>query len=528
MSNVRRVYVEKKPDFAVKAKELKHEIKHYLGITTVEAVRVLIRYDVENISEETYKKALYTVFSEPPVDDIYEETFDYGDAKVFTVEFLPGQFDQRADSAEQCVKLLNENEEPIIRSAITYVIEGAITDEQFAAIKKHCINPVDSRAIGMEKPKTLVQEFDDPADVIIFDGFKDMAEDKLKELYLSLNLAMTFKDFLHIQNYFKNEEKRDPSMTEIRVLDPFWDSKGLVTPEDWRAFCAPTVALLRYPKSAWFEDETFTAKAEVYNFGAAALKNAKIRWSITDGSGKAIAKGSLKSQTVGTDGVFPVGEFSAPLGKVRGPQKLTVHLNVGEKTSNSWDIWVYPRNAQLMQSDTEVLYTTEFGEQAKQYLAAGKKVVLTPAPNKVKGRKSTFHNHFWNPIMFAWAPMTIGCLIHAEQPVFADFPTSYHTDWQWWDILENAKVIEMQQTPRQLRPFIQVIDSFDNNEKLGIGFEARVGGGKLLVLAVDTKKKMDQRPATRQLLESIDRYVRSDRFAPEVTLDESFITSFMR
>ena len=120
------------------------------------------------------------------------------------------------------VKLLNEDEEQIIRSAITYVIEGAITDEQFAAIKKHCINPVDSRAIGMEKPKTLVQEFDDPADVIIFDGFKDMAEDKLKELYLSLNLAMTFKDFLHIQNYFKNEEKRDPSMTEIRVLDTYW------------------------------------------------------------------------------------------------------------------------------------------------------------------------------------------------------------------------------------------------------------------------------------------------------------------
>ena len=195
MSSVRRVYVEKKPDFAVKAKELKHEIKHYLGITTVEAVRVLIRYDVENISEETYKKALYTVFSEPPVDDIYEETFDYGDAKVFTVEFLPGQFDQRADSAEQCVKLLNENEEPIIRSAITYVIEGAITDEQIAAIKKHCINPVDS---------------------------SDMADDKLKELYSSLTLAMTFKDFLNIQNYFKNEEKRDPSMTEIRVLDTYW------------------------------------------------------------------------------------------------------------------------------------------------------------------------------------------------------------------------------------------------------------------------------------------------------------------
>ena len=162
-------------------------------------------------------------FCRAPVDDLYLENFEAAaGSRIFSVEFLPGQFDQRADSAEQCVKLLNENEEPIIRSAITYVIEGNITDEQFAAIKKHCINPVDSRAIGMEKPKTLVQEFDDPADVIIFDGFKDMAEDKLKELYLSLNLAMTFKDFLHIQNYFKNEEKRDPSMTEIRVLDTYW------------------------------------------------------------------------------------------------------------------------------------------------------------------------------------------------------------------------------------------------------------------------------------------------------------------
>ena len=223
MSNVRRVYVEKKPAYAVQAKELKHEISSYLGIKTVTAVHVYIRYDVENISEEVFEKACTCVFSEPPVDVLYKEQIPMAEgARVFSVEYLPGQFDQRADSAEQCVKLLNENEEPIIRSAITYVIEGAITDEQFAAIKKHCINPVDSRAIGMEKPKTLVQEFDDPADVIIFDGFKDMAEDKLKELYLSLNLAMTFKDFLHIQNYFKNEEKRDPSMTEIRVLDTYW------------------------------------------------------------------------------------------------------------------------------------------------------------------------------------------------------------------------------------------------------------------------------------------------------------------
>ena len=221
MGNVRRVYVEKKPDFAVKAKELKHEVKHYLGIAA-DQVRVLIRYDVENVSDATYQKALQTVFSEPPVDDIYEENFDAEGGNVFSVEFLPGQFDQRADSAEQCVKLLNEDEEPIIRSATTYVIKGDITEDELEAIKKYCINPVDSRETGMDKPDTLVQNFDEPADVAVFDGFIDMAEAQLKELYSSLNLAMTFKDFLHIQNYFKNTEKRNPSVTEIRVLDTYW------------------------------------------------------------------------------------------------------------------------------------------------------------------------------------------------------------------------------------------------------------------------------------------------------------------
>ena len=223
MSNVRRVYVEKKPSFAVKAKELKHEISSYLGIQTVTNVRELIRYDVENISDDVFEKACHTVFAEPPVDDLYLEKFEAADgAHVFSVEFLPGQFDQRADSAVQCVQFLDENAQPIIRSATTYVIEGDITEEEFEAIKNHCINPVDSRETGLQKPETLVTEFKDPEDVKIFDGFRDMDEAPLKELYSSLNLAMTFKDFLHIQNYFKNEEKRDPSMTEIRVLDTYW------------------------------------------------------------------------------------------------------------------------------------------------------------------------------------------------------------------------------------------------------------------------------------------------------------------
>ena len=190
---------------------------------SVTNVRELIRYDVENISDDVFEKACHTVFAEPPVDDLYLEKFEAADgAHVFSVEFLPGQFDQRADSAVQCVQFLDENAQPIIRSATTYVIEGDITEEEFEAIKNHCINPVDSRETGLQKPETLVTEFKDPEDVKIFDGFRDMDEAPLKELYSSLNLAMTFKDFLHIQNYFKNEEKRDPSMTEIRVLDTYW------------------------------------------------------------------------------------------------------------------------------------------------------------------------------------------------------------------------------------------------------------------------------------------------------------------
>ena len=223
MSGVKRVFVEKKKPFAVNAKELLEEIGGYLGIKTITDVRVLIRYDIENLSEETYKKALTTVFSEPPVDDVYEGTFPVGkDDFVFSVEYLPGQFDQRADSAEQCVKFFNENETPVIKTAVTYVLTGTVTDEEKNRIKEHCINPVDSRQAAEDIPETLVTEFKTPADVIYFDGFKDMPEDKLKELYDSLGLAMTFKDFKFIQEHFASVEKRDPSMTEIRVLDTYW------------------------------------------------------------------------------------------------------------------------------------------------------------------------------------------------------------------------------------------------------------------------------------------------------------------
>ena len=229
MGNVKRIYVEKKAPFAAAAKQLQEEIKSYLQIDSVEAVRMFIRYDVENLSDEVYAAALKSVFSEPPVDIYYEEKIDIPErARVFSVEYLPGQFDQRADSALQCVKFLKEDEEPVIRTAVTYMVIGDVSEEEFEQIRHYCINPVDSRETGMEKPETLMTAYEEPEDVKILENmpgcedFVDMPEAELKELYDSLGLAMTFRDFQHIQNYFAAEEKRNPTMTEIRVLDTYW------------------------------------------------------------------------------------------------------------------------------------------------------------------------------------------------------------------------------------------------------------------------------------------------------------------
>ena len=222
MGSVKRIYVEKKAPFAVKARELYEEIGSFLGIHT-DGVRVFIRYDVENLSEEIFEKACRTVFSEPPVDDLYHEEIPVPEhSRIFSVEYLPGQFDQRADSAVQCVRFLKEDEEPVIRTAVTYLILGDISEADLGKIKAHCINPVDSRETGNVKPDTLLTEFEEPADVAVLDGFAEMGEGELEGLYGSLSLAMTFKDFLHIRNYFRDDEKRNPTMTEIRVLDTYW------------------------------------------------------------------------------------------------------------------------------------------------------------------------------------------------------------------------------------------------------------------------------------------------------------------
>ena len=306
----------------------------------------------------------------------------------------------------------------------------------------------------------------------------------------------------------------------VGILDPFWDSKGLVSPEQWRSFCAPSVVLLRYEKSTYFNDEVFSGHVEVYNYSDRPFRKADVKWTVSDEDGTILAHGNAGKHDFPSYEVSAAGKIEIPLTRlnVSAARELTLTVNAGKTLTNSWKIWVYSRAA-MPSSDDNVLYTKDLDSTAQARLSAGGKVVWMPDPSKTKGRKSVFHNHFWNPIMFAWPPMTMGCLMHDDMGMFADFPTSYHTDWQWWDILEYAKVMELQDFPSGIVPFIQVIDSFDSNRKLGIGFEASVCGGKLLVLAMDAEKDIDKRPAARQLLRSIDKYVRGDGFAPRAVVD---------
>ena len=227
MSDVRRVYVEKKQPYAVEARHNLEEIRAFLGIQGIEELRVLIRYDVENIRDDVFETACRCVFSEPPVDDLYLEDFPASEgAFIFSVEALPGQFDQRADSAVHCIQLLNPDSHVIIKTAKTYVLTGNVSEEELTRIKSNLINPVDSRENNDPKPQTLAAEYEDAPDVRIFDGFIDMKEGELKELYGSLGLAMTFADFKLIQDYFSGrfdgQVHRNPTMTEIRVLDTYW------------------------------------------------------------------------------------------------------------------------------------------------------------------------------------------------------------------------------------------------------------------------------------------------------------------
>lgn len=222
-SMVRRVLVEKREGFDLEAKALKKDLVESLHISSIEDLRILNRYDVEGISEDVYENAAKTIFSEPNLDVVYyEEIPELNGQRVFAIEFLPGQYDQRGDWAAQCVQIVNQGIRPAINTAKVYILSGKITDEEFSKIKDYCINPVDSREASLEKPETLKMETEIPTSVEILDGFIDLNEDGLKSFVSDKGLAMTLGDLQHVQKYFKDTEKRNPTITEIKVLDTYW------------------------------------------------------------------------------------------------------------------------------------------------------------------------------------------------------------------------------------------------------------------------------------------------------------------
>ncbi|HQD73218.1 MAG TPA: AIR synthase-related protein, partial [Clostridiales bacterium] len=218
---VYRVYVEKKKGLAHEAAALLNDIRTNLGVTSLKNIRIFNRYDVENISKELFDDAISAVFSEPMVDDVYYELPNLEDAYIFAVEFLPGQYDQRADSAAQCIQLISQKDRPLVRTAKVYALFGELTESEIGAIKKYLINPVESREAALELPQTLNLDYDIPQTVETLDGFIDLKDEDIKEFVKKYALAMDEDDLKFCIEYFKSEG-RNPTITELRVLDTYW------------------------------------------------------------------------------------------------------------------------------------------------------------------------------------------------------------------------------------------------------------------------------------------------------------------
>lgn len=310
----------------------------------------------------------------------------------------------------------------------------------------------------------------------------------------------------------------------IGLLDPFWDSKGFIAPEKHRQYCGPTVPLLRMTKRTYTADETFTAQIDVAHFGPKDLANAQPLWRIQNEKGGEIASGSLAAVSLPTGKLTPAGEFKTALSKIAAPAKVTVKVSLkGTQFANEWDIWVYPPASAVTAPSGVVAART--WEEAKTALAAGKKVILFPsAVNSEQSLPGKFLPVFWSPVWFPkQQPNTMGILVDPKHPAFAQFPTEFYSNWQWWDLIQSSRTLILNDTPATFRPIVQVIDNFARNDKLGNLLEAQVGEGQLLLCTMDLPGIMEKQPAARQLLRSLYAYVGSPAFRPSQKLETASI-----
>ncbi|HYG36630.1 MAG TPA: discoidin domain-containing protein, partial [Clostridia bacterium] len=326
----------------------------------------------------------------------------------------------------------------------------------------------------------------------------------------------------------------------VGMLDPFWEDKGYVTAEEFSRFCNQTVPLARMSKRAFTQNERLEAEIEVAHFGPAPLENATTTWKLVADNHKIVARGQLAARSIPVGNCIGLGNLNLDLTKVPAPARYKLVVTVGQGTkpskesfSNDWDLWVYPTHLNTPAAP-DVLLVHDLNDQALAALDAGGKVLLNIPAKRVAGDKLGsvalgFSSIFWNT---AWTgrqpPHTLGILCDPKHPALAQFPTDYHSNWQWWYLISRAGAMILDGLPQDLQPTVQVIDDWVTNRKLAMVFEAKIGAGKLLVCSTDLEKDLDRNPVARQLRHSLLSYMASSRFKPAVTVTPEAIRSLMK
>ncbi|MCC5937144.1 MAG: beta-galactosidase [Lunatimonas sp.] len=322
----------------------------------------------------------------------------------------------------------------------------------------------------------------------------------------------------------------------VGIMNVFMQSKGLITPEEWRQFCSEVVPLLKMEKYTWTTTETFEASLDVAHYGPRDLVNAKINWQLADLSGKVIVEGSQDAGTISRGALREIGEIRIPLTEVKGPQQVKISVAIAETLyKNTYDLWVYPDEIDTS-VPSDILVSRRLDESAKSHLEMGGKVILFPELDRLpKSIEGSFITDFWSWPMFARgaanrgvdpAPGSLGFICDPDSPLLREFPTEFHSNWQWWHLVKNSRPIILDETPADFRPLIQTIDNFGRNHKLGTVFETKYGKGSLLVCAIDLPNLLDH-PEARQLNYSILNYVESDQFDPSTEIDRTLLQKLL-
>jgi hypothetical protein len=311
----------------------------------------------------------------------------------------------------------------------------------------------------------------------------------------------------------------------VGVLDPFWDSKPYVSPAEYHRFACETVPLARLTKRVWTTDESFTAEIQIAHFGPTGLASPKIVWSLLDEAGQPVDCGTWEPESVPTGQLFDAGRVSCSLAKVAAPARLRLQVAIdGTPYANDWDAWAYAPAVETT-APQDVHVATVLDDAAVKHLESGGKVLLLPAAGTVKGDRlgkipPGFSSIFWNT---AWTrrqpPHTMGILCDPKHPALAAFPTEYHSNWQWWDLVTKSQAMILNDLPPELRPIVSLVDDWFTNRRLGLVVEARVGRGRLLVCSIDLSRDLDSRPVARQFRHSLVKYLAGDAFQASVAVD---------